>query len=79
MKLIPLVKLSFTAAILLLLVLLGVNNRALVDFNLSPIMSQVVRQPAALMYVAFFAAGLLTGAILSFGTSKKTGKSGKPA
>ena len=79
MKLIPLIKLSFATVILLLLVWLGVNNRALVDFNLSPLMAQVVRQPAALMYVTFFAAGLMTGGILSLGSGKKSGKSGKPA
>ena len=80
MNLISLIKVSFTSAILLVLVLLGVNNRAMVDFNLSPLMGQVVRQPAALMYITFFAAGLITGAILSLGGGKKAGKkSGKPA
>jgi uncharacterized integral membrane protein len=60
-----LIKTVFVAAILLLLVLIGLNNSAPVDFSLPPLLSSVVKQPAAIMYFAFFAVGLLTGAILS--------------
>jgi uncharacterized integral membrane protein len=65
------IKTVVVTAILLLLVLIGMNNRAPVDFNLPPLLKSVVQQPAALMYFAFFAVGLLTGAILSVGARKK--------
>jgi len=77
MNLTMLIKMVFVTAIFLLLVLMGVHNRALVDFNLPPLMSQVVQQPAALMYFAFFAVGLLTGAVLSAGRSKQAQKPDK--
>jgi len=74
-------KMLFVTAIFLILVLLGLNNRTPVDFNLSPILTEVVNQPAALMYFGFFAVGLLTGAVLSMGNTsrKNTAKPGKPA
>ena len=64
------IKLVFGLAVLLLLVLMGVYNRALVDFSLPPLVTSAVKQPAALMYFGFFAVGLLTGTVLSFGRSK---------
>jgi len=57
-------KTALTAALLLLLVLMGMNNRQEVEFNLPPIVNKTQKQPAAIMYFAFFAVGLLTGAIL---------------
>ncbi len=79
MNVTSLIKLLFATAILSLLVLIGVNNRDLVVFKLSPLMTQVVQQPAALMYFGFFAVGLVTGAILSIGGGKKLDKNKKPA
>ena len=77
MNLVMLIKMLFVTAIFLLLVLMGVHNRALVDFNLPPLMNQVIQQPAALMYFMFFAVGLLTGAVLSVGRSKSPQKPDK--
>ena len=70
-----LIKIVFFTAIFLLLVLMGVHNRETVDFNLPPLLTKVVEQPAALMYFAFFAVGMITGAFLSFGGRKESGKS----
>lgn len=70
-----LIKTVFVSAIFLLLVLIGLNNSAPVDFNLPPLFSSVVKQPAALMYFAFFAVGLLTGAVLSIGVRKSNKQS----
>jgi uncharacterized integral membrane protein len=62
--------------VLLLLVIMGMNNRGTVDFSLPPLLDKV-RQPAAIMYFAFFAVGLLTGTILTAGGGgKKSGGSG---
>jgi uncharacterized integral membrane protein len=64
------IKLVFAIGVLLLLVLMGVYNRTPVDFNLPPLVHSVVKQPAALMYFAFFAIGVLTGAVLTLRRSK---------
>jgi len=72
MNIIMLIKTLFVTAIFLLLVLIGLNNTAPVDFSLPPILSTVVKKPAALMYFAFFATGLLTGAILSIGIRRSS-------
>jgi len=72
-----LIKMVFVTAIFLLLVLMGVHNRALVDFNLPPLVTQGIQQPAALMYFAFFAVGLVTGAVLNTGRSKQSEKPNK--
>jgi uncharacterized integral membrane protein len=66
-----LIKTVFGTAVLLLLVMIGLNNRAPVDFSLPPLVNSVVQQPAALMYMVFFAVGLISGAILSLGSRKK--------
>ncbi len=68
-----LLKTLFFILILLLLVLMGMHNRGTVDFTLPPILQQVVKQPAALMYFAFFAVGVLTGTVMTAGTGKKGG------
>lgn len=74
-----LLKTLFLILVLLLLVLMGMHNRGVVDFTLPPLLSKVVHQPAALMYFAFFAVGVLTGTIMTAGTGRKGGgpKAGK--
>lgn len=66
-----LLKSVFLVLILLLLVLMGMNNRALIPFALPPLVNRAVQQPAALMYFAFFAIGFLTGTIVWAGGGKK--------
>ena len=78
MNLMLLMKTGFVMAIFLILVLMGVHNRGLVDFNLPPLVSSVVQQPAALMYFGFFALGVVTGTVLTFGVKRNTASSGKP-
>ena len=70
-----LLKTIFFILILLLLVLMGMHNRGSVDFTLPPLLRNVIHQPAALMYFAFFAVGVLTGTIMTAGTGKKGGGS----
>ena len=65
-------------AVFLLLVLMGVHNRNMVDFNLPPLVNAVVQQPAALMYFGFFAVGVLTGTVLTFGVKSKPKMPEKP-
>ncbi len=77
-----LLKTVFLIAMLLLLVLIGLYNKTTVDLALPPVLPQPVRQPAAIMYFAFFAVGVLTGTVLTVGTGKRGssgggGKSGK--
>ena len=76
-----LLKTLFFILILLLLVLMGMYNRDTVNFTLPPLVENAVKQPAALMYFAFFAVGVLTGTIMTAGTGKKGGstKSAKAA
>jgi len=50
--------------------LMGVHNRGQVDFSCPPLIANVVQQPAALMYFAFFAIGVITGTVITFGGSK---------
>ncbi len=73
-----LLKMLFILLIALLLVLMGMNNQHRVGFTLPPILNQVIQQPAALMYLAFFGVGLLTGTIMTAGGGKK-GSGGKSA
>ncbi len=68
-------KTLFLIIILLLLVLMGMNNKDIVTFSLPPLLSKSVRQPAAIMYFAFFAVGVLSGTILTAGSGKKGGAS----
>jgi uncharacterized integral membrane protein len=72
MNIIMLIKTVFVAGVFALLVLIGLNNSNPVDFNLPPIFSAAVKKPAAIMYFSFFAAGLLTGAVLSIGIRKSS-------
>ncbi len=71
-----LLKLIFLIAVLLLLVIMGMNNRQPVRFTMPLVLPKPQELPAALMYFAFFAVGLLTGALLTAG--KKGGGSAKP-
>ena len=59
-------------ALLLLLVLMGMNNRQTVELSLPPLLSKAEKQPAAIMYFGFFAAGLLAGVVLTAGKSSKS-------
>lgn len=63
-------KTVFLIVILLLLVLMGMSNRGSVSFSLPPILGKAISQPAAIMYFAFFAVGVLTGTILTAGMGK---------
>lgn len=71
-----LLKTLFFIIILLLLVLMGMHNRGTVDFTLPPLLKEQIKQPAALMYYAFFAVGVLTGTIMTAGLGKKGGSGG---
>jgi uncharacterized membrane protein YciS (DUF1049 family) len=70
-------------AVLALLVIMGLNNRETVQLSMPYILPGRQRQPAALMYFAFFALGFLAGTVLMAGGSSKKGSSGnssaKPA
>jgi uncharacterized integral membrane protein len=68
-----LLKTLFFIVVLLLLVLMGMHNRGVVDFTLPPFIRGDIKQPAALMYFAFFAIGVLTGTIMTAGTGRKGG------
>jgi uncharacterized integral membrane protein len=73
-----LLKTLFVILVLLLLVLMGMHNRGTVDFILPPLIRRSIQQPAALMYFAFFAVGLITGTVMTAGTGRKGGaKTGK--
>ena len=72
-----LLKTSFFILVLLLLVLMGMYNQVRIPFQLPPLITGPIRQPAALMYFAFFAVGVITGTIMTAGTGKKGAKSPK--
>lgn len=74
-----LLKSLFVVLVLLLLVLMGMNNRGLVEFALPPLIPKRIQQPAALMFFAFFAIGFLTGTIVWAGGGKKGGSGGRSA
>ena len=71
-------KTALTAALLLLLVLMGMNNRQPVEFNLPPLINKTQKQPAAIMYFAFFTVGLLAGAVLMSGKRSGGASKSKP-
>ena len=66
-------KTIFLVAVLLLLVILGMNNRQMVELTMTPLLPKTQKRPAALMYFGFFGIGLLTGSILTAG--RRGGKS----
>jgi uncharacterized integral membrane protein len=70
-----LLKTLFLIVVLLLLVIMGLHNRGSVPFSLPPVIPRSVSQPAALMYFAFFAIGLITGTVLTAGGGKKSSSS----
>ncbi len=66
--------------VLLFLVLMGVYNRGMVNFQLPPVLREEVRQPAALMYFGFFAVGVITGTLAALSQKKPSAsKQNKPA
>ena len=71
-----LLKLVFLLVVLFFLVLMGRENRGTVDFSLPPVLPKKVTLPAAEMYFAFFAIGVITGAILTAGGGKGGGGGG---
>ncbi|MDX1951624.1 MAG: hypothetical protein SFY81_05535 [Verrucomicrobiota bacterium] len=77
-------KLIFLLFVALLLVLMGMNNRSTVAFSLPPLLPKSVTLPSALMYVAFFSVGVITGCVVMAGNGKgkgsgsSAGKSSKP-
>lgn len=67
-------KTVFLIAILFLLVLMGMHNKQMVEFAMPAwILPKVQKQPAAVMYFAFFAVGVLSGTILTAGGGGKKG------
>jgi uncharacterized integral membrane protein len=68
-------KTIFLIVVLLLLVLMGMHNQDYINFSLPPLLKTRISQPAALMYFAFFAVGVLTGTILTAGGKRGGGKS----
>jgi uncharacterized integral membrane protein len=70
-------KTLFLIIVLLFLVLMGMHNQTWIDFRLPPILPQKLSQPAAIMYFAFFAVGVLTGTILTAGGGGKKGSGSK--
>ncbi len=62
-----LLRTMFLVAILLLLVIMGMNNRQTVGLSLPPILSKTQKLPAAIMYFGFFAIGALSGTMLTAG------------
>lgn len=69
-------KTAFLIAVLMLLVIMGMNNRQPVELSMPPLLPEKQKQPAALMYFAFFGIGVLTGTILTAG-GKRGGSKGK--
>ena len=73
-------KTVFLMILLLVLVLIGLHNKETVSFVLPPLLPKAVKEPAAIMYFAFFAVGVITGTILSAGGgSKPSPAAGKPS
>jgi uncharacterized integral membrane protein len=70
-----LLKTIFMIGVLLLLVIMGMNNRQSVELNLPPILPKKQVQAAAIMYFGFFGVGVLTGTVLTAGGGKRGGKS----
>jgi len=73
-------KTIFLMIILLLLVIMGMHNRTKVPFSLPPLLPKTISQPAAIMYIGFFAVGFITGTVLTAGGGKKgsSGGASKP-
>jgi len=67
----------FLVLVLLLLVIMGMNNRQTVSLSLPPILPKNQKMPAAIMYFAFFAVGVLSGTMLTGGTKGAAGSKSK--
>ena len=73
-------KTVFLIIIAVVLVMIGLYNKETVTFRLPPVLPQAVRQPAAIMFIGFFALGVLSGTILTAGkSSRDSGGSSKPS
>ena len=70
-----LLKTLFMIGILSLLVLMGMHNQQSVDLSMPPLVPRTQHLPAAIMYFAFFAVGVLTGTVLTAGRKRGGGKS----
>ncbi len=66
-----LLKTVFLIAVLMLLVMMGMNNRQTVSLAMPPLFGNQ-RAPAALMYFGFFALGVLSGTVLTAGGGKRS-------
>lgn len=60
-------KVLFLLVLLLLLVLIGMENRQTVELKLPPLFPKAIQFQAAIMYYVFFAVGLFTGVVLRLG------------
>jgi hypothetical protein len=60
-------KTLFLLVLLLLLVLIGLENRQIVELRLPPLLPKAIKFQAAIMYFGFFAVGLFTGVVLRLG------------
>jgi hypothetical protein len=69
-----LLKTLFLIAILLLLVIMGMNNRSTAELSMPPLLSKVLKLPAAFMYFGFFAIGVISGTVLTAGRKGGSGK-----
>jgi len=56
---------------------MGMNNRQPVSLSLPPLLSKVQKMPAAMMYFAFFAVGVLSGTLLTAGKKGESGGKSK--
>ncbi len=72
-----LLKTLFLIAILLLLVIMGMNNKDDVSLRMPPLVTQPLKLSAAFMYFGFFAIGVLSGTILTAGRKGGGGSKGK--
>ena len=75
-------KMIFALAVLALLVWTVMHNHSSATLDLPRVLPKAIKQPSGYLYVAFFAIGLVTGAILNGGGSKKVSSGGgstKPA
>jgi uncharacterized membrane protein YfcA len=60
-------------ALLALLVIMGMNNRQPATLSMPPILPRTQKQPAAIMYFAFFGIGFLSGTLLMAGGKRGGG------
>ena len=72
-------KTIFAIAALALLVWTAMHNDTSATLDLPNILPKPIKQPAAYLYVGFFAVGLITGAILNGGNGKKGPSGTAPA